>query len=108
MRLSLDIAPESILSAAPYVQRKTRRHGACQVDLLIQTKHTLYVCEVKFRKHIDAGVIDDVQRKIASLPSRNRSSIRPVLIYGGELAPGIKRSDAFCRLIPMADLLSTP
>jgi AAA+ ATPase superfamily predicted ATPase len=104
----LDIAPESILSAAPYFQRKTRRHMACQVDLLIQTKHTLYLCEVKFRKQIDAGVIHDVERKIEALPGGARHSVRPVLIYDGELAPSIKRSDAFCRLIPMADLLTAP
>jgi hypothetical protein len=104
----LDIAPESILSAAPYFQRETRRHMACQVDLLIQTKHTLYLCEVKFRKQIDAGVIHDVERKIKALPGGARHSVRPVLIYDGELAPSIKRSDAFCRLIPMADLLTAP
>jgi len=56
----LDIAPEGILSAAPYFQRRTLRHGACQVDLLLQTKNTLYVCEVKFRKQIDPASILDV------------------------------------------------
>jgi AAA+ ATPase superfamily predicted ATPase len=104
----LDIAPESIVSAAPYFQRKTRRHGACQIDLLIQTKKTLYVCEVKFRKRIDAAVTDDVLRKIGTLPHRNTHSIRPVLIHEGELAPGIKHSDVFCRLIRAADLLTAP
>jgi len=102
----LGIAPESILSAAPYFQRKTRRHAACQIDLLIQTKKTIYVCEVKFRKQIDASVIEDVERKIKALPGRSRYSVRPVLIYDGELAPSIKRSDAFCQLIAMADLLT--
>ena len=57
---------------------------------------------------IDAGVIDDVERKIKALPGGARHSVRPVLIYDGELAPSIKRSDAFCRLIPMADLLTAP
>lgn len=104
----LDIAPENILSAAPYFQRKTRRQAACQIDLLIQTKHTIYVCEIKFRKQIAASVIADVERKIEVLPRRTRLSIRPVLIYDGELAPSIKRSDVFCRLIPMADLLTAP
>lgn len=102
----LGIAPESILSAAPYFQRKTRRHAACQIDLLIQTKKTIYVCEVKFRKQIDASVVEDVERKIKALPGRSRYSVRPVLIYDGELAPSIKRSDAFCQLIAMADLLT--
>jgi len=102
----LDIAPESIISAAPYFQRKTSRHNACQIDLLIHTKSTLYVCEIKFRKKIETSVTDEVLRKIEKLPGRNKFSIRPVLIYEGELAPGIKRSDVFCKLIRAADLLT--
>ncbi len=104
----LDIAPESIISAAPYFQRKTRRHDACQIDLLIHTKNTLYVCEIKFRKRIDATVADEILQKIEKLPGRSKYSIRPVLIYEGELAPSIKRSDIFCRLIHAADMLTTP
>ena len=104
----LGIAPESILSAAPYFQRKTRRHASCQIDLLIQTKKTIYVCEVKFRRQIDTCVIADVERKIQALPGRTRYSIRPVLLYDGELAPSIKRSDVFCQSIAMADLLTSP
>jgi len=102
----LDVAPESILSASPYFQHKTRRHEACQIDLLIHTKNTLYVCEIKFRKRIGAGVGDDVQGKIAKLTGRTKYSVRPVLIYHGELAPSIGRSDLFCKLIPAADLLA--
>jgi hypothetical protein len=104
----LDIAPESIISAAPYFQRKTRRHDACQIDLLIHTQNTLYVCEIKFRKRIDTAVAGEVLRKIEKLPGRKKYSIRPVLIYEGELAPGIKQSDIFCRLIHAADLLAKP
>jgi len=104
----LDIAPESILSAAPYFPRQTRRHAPCQIDLLIHTRNTLYVCEIKFRKRIEAGVCDEVLGKIAKLPGRTKYSVRPVLIYDGEFAPGIARSDVFCRLIPAVDLLAKP
>ncbi len=104
----LDIAPESILSAAPYFQHQTRRHAPCQVDLLVHTRNTLYVCEIKFRKRIGTGVCDDVLGKIAKIPGRTKYSVRPVLIYDGELARGIARSDVFCQLIPAADLLAKP
>jgi len=104
----LDIPPESILSAAPYFQRATRRHDACQIDLLIHTRNTLYVCEIKFRHRIDAAVMDEVQQKTEKLPGRSKHSVRPVLIYEGELAPAIQRSDFFCRLISAADLLASP
>jgi AAA+ ATPase superfamily predicted ATPase len=102
----LDIPPESILSAAPYFQRKTRRHDACQVDLLIQTRNTLYVCEIKFRNRINAGVMAEVQQKIEKLPGRRKYSVRPVLIHEGELAPAVRRSDFFCRSISAAELLA--
>ena len=52
------------------------------------------------------SVCGDVLGKIAKLPGRTKYSVRPVLIYDGELAPGIARSDVFCRLIPAADLLA--
>ena len=104
----LDIPPESIISAAPYFQRKTRRHEACQIDLLIHTRNTLYVCEIKFRNRIDAGVMEKLQRKIEKLPGRSKYSVRPVLIYEGELAPTVTRSDFFCRLISAAELLTHP
>jgi AAA+ ATPase superfamily predicted ATPase len=104
----LDVPPESILSAAPYFQRKTRRHDVCQVDLLIHTRNTLYVCEIKFRNRIDAGVMEEVQQKIMKLPGRTRYSVRPVLIYEGELAPAVSRSDFFCRLISAGELLAQP
>ena len=98
----------SIISAAPYFQRKTRRHDACQIDVLIHTRNTLYVCEIKFRNRIDAGVMEEVQRKIENLPGRSKYSVRPVLIYEGKLAPAVNRSDFFCRLISAAELLTHP
>jgi len=104
----LGIAPESIVSAAPYLQHRTRRHEACQVDLLIQTKNTLYVCEIKLRGRIDAGVAREVLGKVDKLPGRSKYSIRPVLFYEGKLAPAVRRSDVFCRTISGADLLAAP
>jgi len=105
---NLDLSPESVVSAAPYFQRQTLRHKGCQIDLLIQTKNTLYVCEIKFQKRVAASVTNDVTEKIRALPARTPYSIRPILIHEGELAPGIRSSDVFCRMITGADLLTGP
>jgi len=40
----LKIKPNSIISASPHIQRKTSRTPkACQIDLLINTKKTLFI-----------------------------------------------------------------
>ena len=52
--------------------------------------------------------MEEVQRKIERLSGRTKDSVRPVLIYEGDLAPAIGRSDFFCRSIPAADLLARP
>ena len=102
----LNINTNSVRSAAPYFQRKTQRQEACQIDLLIQTKYTLYVCEIKFRKIIPKSVIGDVQEKAEKIKPRKGVSIRPVLIYSGELEQGISEEDYFDKIICFKDLLT--
>ncbi len=101
----LNISPTSVLSITPYFQHKTQRKEACQVDLLIQTRHTLYVCEIKFRKHISLSVIDEIKEKICKLKIPKTLSGRPVLIYEGELSTNIESENFFSHLIPFEDLL---
>jgi AAA+ ATPase superfamily predicted ATPase len=104
---NLDLAPESVVSAAPFFQHETKRQKACQIDLLIQTKATIYVCEIKFRDTVPASVNAEVQEKIERLTRRKNFSVRPVLIYQGELAPSIKNSGYFSRLITGDTLLNS-
>lgn len=101
----LKIPHESIVSAAPYFQNATKRQLACQFDLLIQTKHTIYVVEIKFRKLVDKSVIDEVEKKIKRLKYKRHYSIRPVLIYLGELSDSIANSEFFSNIIHFEKLL---
>lgn len=101
----LQISPTSVLSAAPYFQNKTLRQEACQIDLLIQTKHTLYVGEIKFRKQIPLSVIHDVKEKIRKLKIPKTTSVRPVLIYEGELSTNIEAENFFSHVIQFKQLL---
>lgn len=104
----LHIPPSSILSAAPYFQHETQRQRACQIDLLIETKHTLYVCEIKFCREIPLHVIDEMAEKIQRMKIARHLSVRPVLIYEGNLARSIASADFFSHLIDFKTLLIDP
>ncbi len=101
----LQIPHPAIISAAPFFQNATRRTRACQVDLLIQTQNTIYVCEVKFRRSIGTSVIQEVQEKIERLKVPSHMSVRPVLIYVGQPSRGVIDADYFDRLVSLDDLL---
>ena len=105
---SIGISMSAIKSAGPYFQKKTRERPGCQIDLLIETRYTLYVCEIKFRKKIEKSVISDVSQKIRRLIFPNQFTVRPILIYAGELGLGIKDSDFFSGIVSFEQLLMIP
>jgi hypothetical protein len=94
-----------VLNAGPYFQAKTQKSSGCQIDLLIRTKQSVYVFEVKFRRKIELSVIAEVQQKIGRLKVDRSFSVRSGLIYQGELDPEIERSDFFDHLVPFSRLL---
>jgi len=98
----------SIVSASPYFQNPTKTNkGACQIDILIQSKfNTLYLCEIKFQKKINRNVINEIDKKIATLKKPKNISIRPVLIYEGELSESVVESDFFDKTIHFGKLLT--
>jgi hypothetical protein len=100
----LRIPQHTVLYAGPYRQSKTLRQQGCQIDLLIQTKRSVYLCEIKFKSQISTSVIQEVDRKIAALKLPKNQSIRTVLIYEGQLAPAIEEDQAFDFLIPASKL----
>lgn len=101
----LQISSSSVLSAAPYFQHQTKKIKGCQVDLLIQCPYTIYVIEVKLRAKITSEVIEEVREKMNRLEIPKGISIRPVLIYEGELSPQIVRANFFAHLISFDQLL---
>jgi AAA+ ATPase superfamily predicted ATPase len=104
----IGIENNQILSSAPYIQKKDSTHKAgCQIDLLINTSSgVLFVCEFKFKKRIGTEVIKEVEEKIKILKTPKRVSVRPVLVYEGELSHPEKFNDSFFKIIPFSDLLS--
>lgn len=101
----LQIPSSSILSAAPYFQKETKRKRSCQIDLLIQCRYSIYICEIKFRQQINMEVINEVKEKITRLKIPKEISIRPILIYEGRLSPQIEREGFFTQLVSFNQLL---
>lgn len=97
----LRIRPSTIISASPYFQKKNSKNkGACQIDILIETRHnTLYVVELKFRKKIGSEVIREVGNKMGLLDRPKHYSIRPVLVYEGELDDSVAQEGFFDGII---------
>ena len=93
--------------SGPFFQRPSKRQKGCQIDLMIQTKHsTLYVCEIKFRmSEIKGSIISEMKQKIEALSIPRRFSIRPVLIHVNGVSRSVKESDLFSNLIDFSTLL---
>ncbi len=102
----MQLSPATVVAASPFFRKESKTKKGVQVDLLIQTKHALYPCEVRFRNRIEASVMDEVRDKVLALVAPTSLSIRPVLIYEGELAEPVAREDFFDHCISLlADLL---
>jgi AAA+ ATPase superfamily predicted ATPase len=97
----LGIKPEDIICENPFFQRTTKVMPGCQIDYMIQTKfHCLYVCEIKFSKHvIDVSVVKEVQQKVQALRYPKGFSIRPALIHVNGVHPDVIDQDYFTDII---------
>jgi uncharacterized protein len=104
-RLQLRGTP--IQRLGPYFQGQTSRHPAVQIDYLLQTDDTLYVCETKFRKTIEASVVDAVKQKIERLGVPRGLTVRKVLIYSGKLDQALQDSIYFDREVNVDEFLGS-
>ena len=87
----LGIDGASLLSAAPYRRGRTDEGEAgVQVDLLLQTKSTAYVVEIKRQSKIEADVVTEIREKVRRLGYGSSISVRTVLVHEGELAASVR------------------
>ena len=104
----LHLGNSIVESAAPYRNARTVRGSGqkgVQIDLLVQTACTAYVVEIKRMKHIGSEIEAEVRDKVKRLPLREGMSVRPVLVYEGELAPVVSGRGYFDSIIPAWKLL---
>ncbi len=102
----LHIGNSLIESAAPYSRRrKGDGEDGLQIDLLLQTKYSNLVVEIKRKREIGRDVIEEVDRKLAKLSTPRGKSARPALVYEGHLAPIVEADGYFDALVPFRSLL---
>ena len=96
-----------VLSAAPYQKRDGAKSGrkGCQIDLLIQSRNSMWIVEIKRQAHIGREVMDEVREKCRRLCKPENVSLRTALVYDGELARSVEADGYFDAIVPFADLL---
>ena len=99
-----------VLSAVPYEKRSSRgckadRGSGLQIDLLVQTRKSMYIVEVKRKGRIDESVEAEVAAKVSKLRHPRGVSIRTALVYEGELAPVVRGNGYFDAIVSASDLL---
>ena len=96
-----------LTSATPYRKAAvpSRKRSGCQIDLLIQSRRTIYVVEIKRKSEIGRNIITEVDRKVKCLTRPDGVSIRTALVYAGHLAPIVEADGYFDAIIPAEKLL---
>ena len=100
----LHLEDSLIYSAAPYRKNGAKGVGY-QIDLLLQTKRSQCVVEIKRRTSIKKSIIDEVAAKIAKMKKSPGMSIRAALVYDGNLAETVPSDGYFDAIIPFRRLL---
>ncbi len=73
--------------------------------MLLQTRRSFVLVEVKRQREIGREVIDEMAEKAKRLPKRSDMSIRTALVYEGHLAPIVEADGYFDAVIPFGRLL---
>lgn len=96
-----------LTSAAPYrkLPVPSRKQKGCQIDLLIQSRRTTYVVEVKRKEEIDRDIIDEVDAKVSALKRPKSVSVKTALVYAGHLAPIVEADGYFDAIVPIERIL---
>ena len=96
----LGIDGASLLSAAPYRRAKEGATNGVQVDLLLQTKSTAYLIEIKRRENIGAEIAAEINQKVKAVGFHAGTSVRTALVYDGRLAPAVRTEHMLDFVIP--------
>ena len=76
-----------------------------QIDLLLQTRMSFCLVEIKRRLQIGREVMDEMREKVRRFSPPKGVSVRTALIYDGELAPSVEADGYFDAIVPARRLL---
>jgi len=104
---ALGLANALVVSAAPYRKGpdKRRRTKGCQIDLLIQTKQTVCLVEIKRRKSLGNEVVKSMDAALSCLSRPKGVSFRTALVYSGSLAATVRAGGYFNATVDVGEML---
>ena len=100
----LGIEGASLVSASPYSRNGTEARKGVQIDLMLQTKTTAYIVEIKRRETIGEEVVDEINSKVAAVGFRPGIATRTVIVYDGTLHPRVRTDHLLDFIIPVERL----
>jgi len=94
-----------VYSAAPYSRRATKLDRGFQVDLLLQTRRSQCIVEVKRQRRIGVGVIQEVADKVNRVRHAPDCSVRSALVFEGALDDVVVADGYFDAIVPFGKLV---
>jgi hypothetical protein len=76
-----------------------------EYEILIQSRRTSYIVEIKRKNEIGRDIIEEVDAKVRCLKTRPNVSVRTALVYDGHLAPIVEADGYFDAIVPISKLL---
>jgi len=92
-------------SCAPFVHKGEGAGEGVQIDLLMKSRHALYVVEIKRRERIGEDVVDEVREKIRKIRIKRGMSVFPIFVYDGVLSKRIPSGGFFSSIVSSERLL---
>jgi hypothetical protein len=74
------------------------------IVLLLQTRATAYVVEIKRREEIGEEIADEINDKVKAADFRPAVSVRTVLVYDGRLASAVRTEHLLDFAVPVERL----
>ena len=101
----MHLANTLITAAGPYRRRaakSARGKPGVQVDLMLQTRRSLWFVEVKRKREIDREIETEVERKVKAVSRREGVSAKMALVYDGHLIKGKSNLAGEAQYLPLA------
>lgn len=104
----LNLSGTLITAAGPYRRRtakSARGKPGVQIDLMLQTRRSLWIVEVKRKREIDREIESEVDRKVKAMTRPEGVSVKTALVYDGHLSPLVSSDGYFDALVPFRRLI---
>ena len=99
----------TLVTAADAYRRRLakgrREKPGVQVDIMLQTRRSLWFVEIKRKHEIRRDIETEVDRKVAAVRRPEGGSAKTALVYDGRLSPVAKADGYFDAIIPFKKLL---